>query len=65
MSCSKIIPVDVFLEGRDKEAHRIYAIVDDESNVSMITTDLTDMLGVQGPKEKYFLSTCSSNREIK
>lgn len=48
-----------------RRRHRIYAIVDDQSNASMITTDLTDLLGPQGTKEKYILSTCSSEKEVK
>ena len=65
MSCSKVVLADVFPQDREEQAHRIYAIVDDQSNASMISTDLTDILGVQGPKEKYYLSTCSTEKEMK
>ena len=57
--------VDVFLQGREEETQRIYAIVDDQSNASMITTELADRIGARGPKEKYFLCTCSGDREVK
>ena len=65
MSCSKVVLVDVFPQDREEQAHRIYAIVDDQSNASMISTDLTDILGVQGPKEKYYLFTCSTEKKMK
>lgn len=65
MSCTKIVLVDVFLQGREEETQRIYATVDDQSNASMITTELADRIGAQGPREKYFLSTCSGDRVVK
>ena len=57
--------MDVFPKQRPEQVWRVYAIVDDQSNVSMISPDLVDKLGVTGPKEKYFLSTCSSHKEVK
>ena len=44
---------------------RAYAIIDEQSNASMITPNLADTLEVDAPKEKYLLSTCSSTRETK
>ncbi|XP_028416827.1 uncharacterized protein LOC114541034 [Dendronephthya gigantea] len=64
LSCAKIILVDVFLEGDSKQYHRVYAIIDDQSNASMISTDLTSKLGATGPREKFLLSTCSTEKEI-
>ena len=64
MSCSKMLLVDVFLDERPHERHRVYAIVDDQSNASMITRSLADKLGVLASREKYLLSTCSGEREV-
>ena len=57
--------VDIFLLSREEETQRVCAIVDNQSNASMITTELADCIGAQGPKEKYFLFTCSRDREVK
>ena len=45
-------------------AHRAYAIMDDQSNASIIFTELADKLNTDGPEWKYFLSTFGSNREV-
>ena len=65
LSCSKIALVDVFLEEKPEDAHRVYAIIDDQSNASMISPELTDALGISSTMERYFLSTCNSSKETK
>jgi hypothetical protein len=65
VSCSKIVLVDVFTEDNPETVRRAYAIVDEQSNASMITPNLADMLEIDAPREKYLLSTCSSARETK
>ncbi|XP_015772960.1 PREDICTED: uncharacterized protein LOC107351181 [Acropora digitifera] len=56
-------------ETRSKETPenicRVYAIIDDQSNTSLITSDLADELGATGPEEKYHLTTCSGEKEAK
>jgi len=39
--------------------------VDDQSNVSLITTDLADNLNANGPEWKYYLSTCAGEKEVR
>lgn len=63
LSCSKIVLVDVFLQ--DNNVQRVYALLDEQSNASMISPELVDKLGIVGRKEKYFLSTCSGSKEMK
>ncbi len=65
LSCSKIILVDVFLERQPNKVQQVYAIIDEQSNASMVTPALADLLGCHGPKEKYLLSTCSDNKVVK
>ena len=65
MSCSKILLVDVFLKDRPDLVQRVYAIIDEQSNSSLISSELADELGVLGPQEKYYLSTCTSEKEVK
>ena len=64
ISCSKIALVDVFHPDRDKKI-RVYAIIDEQSNASMISPELADKLCITGPKDKYFLSTCSGSKETR
>jgi hypothetical protein len=40
-------------------------MVDDQSNSSLISSELADELGADGPKERYYLTTCSGNREMR
>lgn len=44
LSCGKTVLVDVYSEEHPDDVHRVYAIVDDQSNASMITNDLADKL---------------------
>ena len=48
-----------------EHVHRVYAIVDDQSNASLISPELVDDLGKTGTKEKYFHSTCSGDKQVK
>ena len=64
-SCSKILLVDVFLKDKPDFVRCAYAIIDDQSNSSLISSELADELGVSGPQEKYYLSTCTSEKEVK
>ena len=43
----------------------VYAIVDEQSNSSLVTSKVADDLGADGPLEKYFLSTFSGEKEEK
>ena len=65
VSCSKLLLVDVKNKEKPNTLHRIYAIVDEQSNSSLISSELADELGAVGPEEKYLLTTCSGEKEIK
>ena len=65
ISCSKLVLVDVISRERPENICRVYAIIDDQSNTSLITSDLADELGPSGPEEKYHLTTCSGEKEAK
>ena len=56
--------VDVLSKITDSP-HRVYAIIDEQSNASLINSELADELGADGPREKYYLSTCTSEHETK
>ena len=57
--------MDISLQDKPDKIHRVYALVDEQSNASMITPDLANKLGINSKKEKYFLSTCSVSKEVK
>ena len=65
VSCSKILLVDVLSKITTDSPHRVYAIIDEQSNTSLISSELADELGADGPREKYYLSTCTSEHETK
>lgn len=50
---------------RPNEVHRVYAVVDDQSNASIISTELADRLKAEGPASKYHLSTCGGTKVVK
>ena len=57
--------VDIYREDRPNEVHRVYAIVDDQSNTSIISTELADKLNAEGPEWKFYLSTCGGTKEVR
>ena len=65
VSCSKLLLVDVSSKEKPHAVHRVYAIMDEQSNSSLISVELADELGASGPEEKYFLTTCSGTKETK
>lgn len=65
VSCINLVLVDVISKERPENICRIYAIIDDQSNTSLITSELDDELGATGPQEKYYLTTCSGEKEAK
>ena len=65
VSCSKIVLLDVLNETGAPWPCRVYAILDDQSNASLISPNLANKLGATGPNLKYFLSTCSGRKEEK
>ena len=47
----------------ESPTHRIYTILDDQSNASIVSPNLVSKLDVNGPSLKYLLSTCSAGKE--
>lgn len=56
-SCSKICLVHVFPEGQQHNIKKMYAIIDDQSNLSLAKTEFFDMFDIQGTIEPYTLNT--------
>ena len=64
-SCSKIVLVDIYTKAKPNFWKGVYAIIDDQSNTSLVSNELSDDMGVKGPSEKYFLSTCYGHNQVK
>ncbi|KAJ8346862.1 hypothetical protein SKAU_G00282630 [Synaphobranchus kaupii] len=62
-SCSKICLVHVFPEGQRHNSKKMYAIVDDQSNLSLAKTEFFDMFDIQSTIEPYTLKTCAGVAE--
>ena len=65
VSCSKTLLVEVYSKSSPHLSKRVYAIIDEQSNSSLVTGELANHLGASGPPEKYFLSTCSGEKKEK
>ncbi|XP_052761778.1 uncharacterized protein LOC128204401 [Mya arenaria] len=59
-SCGKIVLVDVAYKGHEN-TERVYAILDDQSNRSLISPELCNKLNVSGESTEYTLSSCSGS----
>ena len=65
LSCSKILLVEVFVDNRPDVKHRVYAIMDDQSNASMITPNLADQLNIESPRREvsaHDVQRCKRNK---
>lgn len=58
-SCAKNILVRVYQEGYPEKAKTMYAIVDDQSNRSLVRSGFFDLFGIEGDTLEYKLSSCS------
>ena len=58
-SCAKILQVNVFQKDNPSETHKMYAIIDDQSNRSLASPAFFDMFNILDKPENYTLSTCS------
>lgn len=58
-SCGKIVFGNVYLQNRPNNVEKVHAILDDQSNRTLIFPTLCDPLQGQGPVTQYSLSSCS------
>lgn len=62
-SCSKICIVHVYPVDHPHKAQKMYAVLDDQSNWSLVKSDFFDLFGIQGTPFCYTLKTCSGVTE--
>lgn len=57
-SCSKTVLVKVYCEESPENAVKLYAIIDDQSNRSLVKSELLDTLQFRGGLVNYVLTSC-------
>ncbi|XP_074469284.1 uncharacterized protein LOC141754250 [Sebastes fasciatus] len=62
-SCSKICLVNVYPNGHRKLQRKMYAILDEQSNVSLARSEFFDMFSIKGAAVPYTLKTCAGMME--
>ncbi|XP_031747764.1 uncharacterized protein LOC116406890 [Xenopus tropicalis] len=58
-SCSKICLVSVYPTGQKNRAIKLYAILDDQSNRSLVRSEFFEIFGSKGQQFPYSLRTCA------
>lgn len=59
LSCSKILLADIYLDKSPNKRTRCYVAIDEQSNRSLVKSDVFDQFGIHTPKYPYNLRTCS------
>lgn len=57
-SCSKIILVNVYPSGQQQRSMRMYAVLDDQSNLSLARSEFFDKFDIHGTEAPYSITTC-------
>lgn len=64
-SCSKIVLVKVYCEESPENAKKLYAIIDDQSNRSVVKSELLDTLQFRSGLVNYVLTSCAGSLPTK
>ena len=62
ISCSKTILVDVFHAKKPHHSMRVFAILDEQSNRSLVSPEITQQLNLEGEEVTYNMNTCNGER---
>ena len=60
-NCGKIIPVKIVYKTKSKV---VYALIDDQSNRSLVAAELLDFFKINSKKESYNLTSCSGQTQL-
>ena len=58
-SCAKIVCVNVYQKGEEQAKRKVYAVIDDQSNRSLVKPEFFDIFGGQFEETSYSLTSCS------
>ncbi|XP_052762425.1 uncharacterized protein LOC128205058 [Mya arenaria] len=61
-SCAKIVLVDTYAKGCESNKIRAYAIIDDQSNRSLVSPQLLDSLKLDSQMVEYSVTSCNGVR---
>ncbi|XP_057695101.1 thymocyte nuclear protein 1 isoform X1 [Corythoichthys intestinalis] len=59
LSCSKISPVIVYPKGERDQAVKLYAVLDEQSNKSLVKSQFFELFNIETRSDTYKLRTCS------
>lgn len=62
-SCSKICLVHVYPANHPEKAEKMYVVLDDQSNRSLVKSEFFNLFGISGGSSSYTLKTCSGTME--
>ncbi|KAK3099523.1 hypothetical protein FSP39_005709 [Pinctada imbricata] len=63
-SCSKTLLVKVFPSGQPEKAVKVYAIIDEQSNRTLVRSELLDQLGERSEALPYTLTSCTGSTTV-
>lgn len=58
-TCSKVCLVKIFPSDQREKAVKVYAILDDQSNRSLVRSELFNLFDLKGQSSPYSLKTCA------
>ncbi|XP_033759513.1 uncharacterized protein LOC117341759 [Pecten maximus] len=58
-SCAKTLLVDIYPEGQPGKSITVYAVLDDQSNRTLASSELLDALGIAGDEIRFTISSCA------
>ena len=62
-SCSKICLANIYVKEHPERKVKAYVLIDDQSNCSLATPQLFDLLNIDGEKFPYSLRTCAGTMQ--
>ncbi len=62
-SCSKICLANIYVNGHPNKKVKAYILIDDQSNCSLATPQLFNMLNIDGERFPYTLRTCAGTMQ--
>ncbi|XP_052087892.1 uncharacterized protein LOC127724930 [Mytilus californianus] len=63
-SCAKTVLVKVYPNGQPEKAIRVYAILDDQSNRTLATSQFFELFNINSQKIEYTLSSCAGSMVV-
>lgn len=62
-SCAKTVLVDVYSKNCPQKRIKVYAVIDDQSNKTLASSELFDMMGINTIVTNYVLASCAGRKQ--